>query len=79
MREIGQDINVAKEKVKRLLKVPANIKIRSARGKTETVSGYVSALFPAIFTITFEDETTKTFSYADVLTGNVIFLKPSAK
>ena len=76
MRESGQDLNVAKEKVKRLLGVHALVKMKGARGKIESALGKVSALFPAVFTISFDDGTTKTFPYADVLTGNILFLNP---
>ena len=75
MRETGQDLNATKERVKKLLEVPALIKIRGGRGKCETMNGKVSALFPAVFTIAFEDGSTKTFPYADVHTGNILFLK----
>lgn len=77
MREPGQDINVAKERAKRLLGVSALVKMKGPRGKIETSLGHVSALFPAVFTITFADGTTKTFPYADILTGNVLFLQPT--
>lgn len=77
MREPGQDINVAKERAKRLLGVSALVKMKGARGKIETAHGHISALFPAVFTILFDDGTTKTFSYADILTGSVLFLSPT--
>lgn len=76
MRENGQDLRVAIEKVKRLVGVHALIKMKGARGKTESAHGKISALFPAVFTISFDDGTSKTFPYADVLTGNVLFLPP---
>ena len=79
MREQGQDINVAKCKVKNLLGIPAVIRIGSARGKSETANGQVTALFPAVFTIKFDDGTSRTFSYADVLTGSVLFFDPNKK
>ena len=77
MREQGQNLTVAKDKVKRLLGVNAIIKINSPRGKTETMKGHVSALFPAVFTITLEDGKKRTLPYADVLTGSVLFLNPN--
>ena len=76
MREVGQDISVAKQKVARLVGVPALIKMKGARGKVESAKGQVASTFPAVFTILFEDGTSKTFPYADVLTGNVLFLRP---
>ena len=79
MREVGQDLTATKERVKRLLGVPAIIKIKSARGKSETVNGQISALFPAVFTITLDDGKTRTFPYADVLTGSILFFNPNKK
>ena len=79
MREVGSDINVAKERAKRLLGVNALIKMKGPRGKIATATGHISALFPAVFTVTFDDGTKKTFPYADVLTGNILFLNPNTQ
>lgn len=79
MREQGQNIDTAKAKVKRLLGVSALIKIRSARGKSDTMGGKVTALFPAVFTVEFEDGTSRTIPYADVTTGHVMFFNPKEK
>ena len=79
MREQGQNIDAAKTKVKSVLGVTSLIKIRSARGKSEETSGKVTALFPAVFTVEFDDGTSRTFPYADVTTGHVLFLSPKEK
>lgn len=78
MREIGQGLNVAKEKVKRLLNVPVLIKVNSGRGRSSLHNGTVSALFPAVFTVKLDTGETRTFSYADVHTRGVLFLNPDA-
>ena len=77
MREVGQNLTVAKEKAKRLLNLPAIVKIKTQRGKSETAKGQITSLFPNVFSVTFEDGKARTFSYADILTGAIKFLNPS--
>ncbi|MDE6302560.1 MAG: hypothetical protein K2M36_03110 [Clostridia bacterium] len=76
MREIGQNLDYAKEKVKRLLNIPVLIKINSGRGKSSLVKGEITAVFPAVFSVKLDTGETKTFSYADVHTRGVLFLNP---
>ncbi len=76
MREIGQNLNGAKERVKKLLGIPVLIKVNSGRGKSAIFRGEVAAVFPAVFTVRLDSGETKTFSYADVHTRGVLFLKP---
>lgn len=75
MRQIGQQINSAKEKVERLIGIPVIVKITGARGKTTLCQGTINALFPAVFTVQMDDGSLRTFSYSDVHTKNVMFLK----
>lgn len=76
MREIGQNLDTTKERVKKLLNVPVLIKINSGRGKSTLCRGEVTALFPAVFSVKLDSGELKTFSYADVHTRGVLFLKP---
>ena len=76
MREIGQDLQVAKERVKRLIGIPVLIKINYGRGKSSLCHGEVTAVFPAVFTVKLDGGELKTFSYADVHTRGVLFLNP---
>ena len=76
MREIGQNLDYAKEKVKRLLNIPVLIKINSGRGKSSLVKGEITAVFPAVFSVKLDTGEIKTFSYADVHTRGVLFLNP---
>ncbi len=76
MREIGQNLDFAKERVKALLNVPVVIKINSGRGRSALYRGTVTATFPAVFSVKLESGELKTFSYADVHTKSVLFLNP---
>lgn len=72
MREIGQNINFAKESVSQLLNVPVLVKIRTGKGKSTLCHGIVTALFPSVFSIKLENGDTRTFSYSDVHTKCVV-------
>lgn len=74
MREIGQSINGAKERVQKLVGIPIMLKINSGRGKSTLVKGEVRATFPAVFTVALDDGQIRTFSYSDVHIKNVLFL-----
>ncbi len=60
----------------RLVGVPVLFKICSGRGKCELVRGEISSTYPAVFSVTLDTGEQKTFSYADVHTGAVLFLDP---
>lgn len=74
MRQIGEQISTAKEKVQKLVGIPVLVKIIGARGKATLCHGTVSALFPAVFTVKMDDGSIRTFSYSDVHTKSVLFL-----
>lgn len=74
MREIGQSIIGAKEKVQKLVGIPVLLKINVGRGKSMLMKGEVAAIFPAVFTVRMDNGQSRTFSYSDVHTGNVLFL-----
>jgi len=74
MREIGQSIIGAKEKVQKLMGIPVLLKINTGRGKSTLMKGEVTSVFPAVFTVRLDDGQSRTFSYSDVHTKNVLFL-----
>lgn len=74
MREIGQSIDGAKERVQKLVGIPVLLKINSGRGKSTLLKGEVTKVFPAVFTVKSDDGQNRTFSYCDVHTKNVLFL-----
>ena len=76
MREIGQDLSSAKERVQKLVGVPVLVKINVGRGRSSLLGGVVTATFPAVFSVKLATGELKTFSYADVQTRGVMFLRP---
>ncbi len=79
MIEIGQNLDTAKQKVKRLLDVPVLLKVNQGRGKTTLFKGKVTALFPQVFLVQLDSGETKTFPYSDVHTNGILFLNPDTK
>lgn len=75
MREIGQSIVEAKARVQKIVGIPVLVKINGGRGKSSLYHGKVTSLFPSIFTVELEGGEKRTFSYSDVHTKNVLFLK----
>ena len=74
MREIGQSIAGAKERVQKLVGIPVLMKINVGRGKSTLLKGEVTAVFPVVFTSKTDDSQNRTFSYRDVHTKTVLFL-----
>lgn len=72
MREIGSNLDGAKEQVKNLLNIPVMIKLNGGRGKSTLLKGEVTAIFPAVFSIKLDTGELRTFSYADVHTRTVV-------
>lgn len=72
MRDIGQNLDNAKEQVKNLLNIPVLIKLNTGRGKSKLLKGEVTSVFPAVFSVKLDSGELKTFSYADVHTHTVV-------
>lgn len=75
MREAGKDIGEAKARVKRLTGIPLVIRVSEGRGRSTLIKGSIVAAFPAVFTVRTEGGEIRTFSYADVHTHGVMFLR----
>ncbi len=75
MREIGKDIGETKRRVEELVDTPLLLKVNEGRGKTFIYRGRIVAVFPAVFSVRLESGELKTFSYADVHTRGIMFLK----
>jgi uncharacterized protein Veg len=76
MREVAQSISNTVERIKCLKGIPLIVKVIGARGKSTLFYGEVAEIFPAVFTVATKDGETKTFSYSDVHSGNILFLRP---
>ncbi len=75
MREIATTIHNTKERIKCLQGIPLIVKVIGPRGKSTLFYGEVTDIFPAVFTVSTTTGETKTFSYSDVHSGNILFLK----
>ena len=75
MKRTIQGINEVKEKILSLKGKEVEMNINKGRKKFDTLSGVIKDVYPSVFTVDLLDGTKiKTFSYYDVLCGNVIFL-----
>lgn len=64
------NINTLKAELAKNLNRNVEIKVYGMRGKVNTFHGKMQKLYPNIFTIV-DNENEKSFSYADVITGEV--------
>ena len=77
MRKAGMSINEVKEKILSLKGREVEMNINRGRKKFESLSGIIKDVYPSVFTVeTGESKSSvQTFSYYDVLCGNVIFVR----
>ena len=77
MRKAGMGLNEVKEKILALKGSHVEMNITRGRKKFDSFSGVVKDVYPSVFTVVSKDEkqTIQTFSYYDVLCGNVVFIK----
>ena len=70
-------LNEVKEKILALKGSHVEMNINRGRKKFDSFSGVVKDVYPSVFTVVSKDEkqTIQTFSYYDVLCGNVVFIK----
>ncbi len=62
--------NIIRREIEKHLNEEATIKVYGMRNKVSTYDGVIKAIFPNIFTVSW-DNLEKSFSYADVITGNI--------
>ena len=74
MRKAGLSIEEVKTKIRDLKGREVEVNINRGRKKYDTLSGVIKDVYPSVFTIENESCQLQTFSYYDVLCGNVIFL-----
>lgn len=51
------------------------MRVDEGRGRSTLRRGSIIAVFPAVFTVRMDDGEVRTFSYSDVHTRGVMFLK----
>lgn len=75
MRKAELNINEVKSNILSLKGREVSMNINRGRKKIESVSGVIKDVYPSVFTVVIKDQngSLQTFSYYDVLCGNVIF------
>lgn len=75
MRKAGVNINVAKNQILSLKGREIEMDINRGRKKIDRVSGTIQDVYPSVFTVRLKQANNQlqTFSYYDVLCGNVVF------
>ena len=66
------------ERVNKLKGMPLIVRVTRGRNKIERFEGKIEAIYPSVFTVRLSDGGLSSFSYADVMAKNVMFLKRKA-
>ncbi len=66
------------ERVNKLKGMPLIVRVNRGRNKIERFEGKIEAIYPSVFTVRLSDGGLSSFSYADVMAKNVMFLKRKA-
>ncbi len=75
MRKINLGLDEVKEKIKALKGNEVEMNINRGRKKIDTISGVIKDVYPSVFTVKTEAQgQIQTFSYFDVMCGNVVIL-----
>ena len=76
MRKVNLNIDDIKSKILSLKGEEVEMKYNRGRKKIDTINGTIQDVYPSVFTVCVKDQNgqVQTFSYYDVLCGNVIIL-----
>lgn len=80
MRKLGMSLNEVKEKIKALKGTNVTLSINRGRKKIDRFEATVENIYPSVFTVKVDQINqldTQTFSYFDVLCGDVEILSIS--
>ncbi len=72
MRKIVYGLDEIKLKITNLKGQNVQMDINRGRKKIETIKAIIKDVYPSVFTIKTADEKLQTFSYFDVMCGNVV-------
>ena len=76
MRKAGMGLDEVKQKILSLKGSHVEMNINRGRKKIDSFSGIIKDVYPSVFTVISKEGTQniQTFSYYDVLCGNVVIL-----
>ena len=72
MRKIVYGLDEVKVKIQNLKGQSINMSINRGRKKIEQITATIKDVYPSVFTISTQDQKVQTFSYFDVMCGNVV-------
>ncbi len=72
MRKATYGLDDIKLKISNMKGQNVQMQINRGRKKIESVTAIIKDVYPSVFTIKTADEKLQTFSYFDVLCGNVV-------
>lgn len=72
MRKIVYGLDEVKVKIQNLKGQSINMSINRGRKKIENITATIKDVYPSVFTISTQDQKVQTFSYFDVMCGNVV-------
>ena len=72
MRKIVYGLDEVKIKIQNLKGQSINMSINRGRKKIENITATIKDVYPSVFTISTNDQKVQTFSYFDVMCGNVV-------
>lgn len=75
MRKAGLNLEDVKSKILSLKGSEVAININRGRKKYDKLNGVIKDCYPSVFTVALTENQLQTFSYYDVLCGNVVFLQ----
>lgn len=64
-------LDKVREEVRSNLNVSRKFVFHGTRNQIEEFEGIISALYPAIFVVTIDENKIRSFSYSDLLIGNL--------
>lgn len=76
MRKAGLNIDQIKDRILALKGEEVEMNVNRGRKKIDTINGIIQDVYPSVFTVIIKDQNSQlqTFSYYDVLCGNVVIL-----
>lgn len=75
MRKISLSLDQIKSQILALKGSEVAMNINRGRKRFDKLSGVIRDVYPSVFTVASPENQIQTFSYYDVLCGNVIFIK----
>ena len=76
MRKVGLNIEQIKNRILALKGEEVEMNVNRGRKKIATINAVIQDVYPSVFTVIIKDQNSQlqTFSYYDVLCGNVVIL-----